>query len=433
MRLTTTNVLAISGIIFLSLSYTIQAETLAETVLSFLKKNDDKNSNTCQPVLYYDDLCTNFCDDFFHKCRDANLFDGGYDGCIDACARFPRTNSRIDYRNTHGDTYECRRLHVNLALPKVWGSDVAFHCLHATEDGGGVCSDVKLNGETTYRTLHKNLCDIKYIGYCSLFAEDTIANCTNARITDGTISGMLQMLPSSVEILFMTDNTHISALPDGVFENLKSPSTLKALYLDSCNIDTVSEDSFRSLSSLEILSLNGNKLSAFPSDLLDNTPELRQFSYYAAYTTTKLTALPATLFRKTPKMESFLVSDHQIPSIPVGFFQGLSKLEIIGFVGNLLTTSGIPDDLFKDTKSLKQIHIFNNKITEVRSEWFSFENEINRIFLFLNNIETLSANTFSNLKKLKYLYLHENPIDFFSDDFMKENEELIHLTLGAGY
>lgn len=434
MRSNAASFLSTSTIIYLilNLNHTVQAQEKLRSPVSSLgkdKNNDKDKDKSCKPILHYDDVCTKFCSDYFMACTDPNFFDGGVDGCLKKCAEFPRTDGHIDPSNVAGDKFECRRFHLNLAMNDTGTGNIRFHCLHATEEGAGVCVDTKVNGVTPYRALSKGTCNMKQIGYCTLFASNTVANCTNPGINDDTIPKVLQMLPSGVEILFLKKNSLLTTLSDGVFENLKSPSSLKALYLDNCNISSATKDSFRSLSNLKVLSLSRNRLASIPSDLLVNTPKLRQFDLIGG--DVKLKSLPAVLFRNTPKMEQILLYAHELSSFPVGFFQGLSKLKTMSFIDNKFTTSGIPDDTFKDLVSLKEFHLFLNEISEVKSAWFgSWAKKIVSVVLWKNQIESVSKETFSSLESLEYLFLHDNPIDFISDDALDNHDELKQVTLG---
>ena len=78
-------------------------------------------------------LCDRYCDTIATHCVDDHAQFDSRDACIEFCETLPEGNEG----DTRGDTAHCRLYHDGdpSAL------DPVFHCLHAGEDGGGVCVD----------------------------------------------------------------------------------------------------------------------------------------------------------------------------------------------------------------------------------------------------------------------------------------------------
>jgi hypothetical protein len=82
--------------------------------------------------------CGNECEDFcalYNAQCGANNFGGG--GCTQACPNITNPAS-TSFLNSTGNTLDCREYHLENAY-KNGDMNGAGHCMHAQNDGGGVC------------------------------------------------------------------------------------------------------------------------------------------------------------------------------------------------------------------------------------------------------------------------------------------------------
>jgi hypothetical protein len=72
-------------------------------------------------------------------------------------------------------------------------------------------------------------------------------------IGDDTLPMALQMLPDTVEYIFLNGNAGITTLPDDIFlDNLIRPEVLQAVYMNDCSIALIGEAAFNGLPALKV-------------------------------------------------------------------------------------------------------------------------------------------------------------------------------------
>lgn len=188
-------------------------------------------------------------------------------------------------------------------------------------------------------------------------------------------------------------------------------------------------DSLKYLSSIEQVNLSDNPQLNWEESLkvLKTLPNLTKLILNKC----KLKNLPKTIF-ELDKLKQLTLIRNEIVDIPTEI-QNLKNLEILWLDENKLHR--IPESLGKlpklhtislsncelieidvlaQIKSLEEIHVSNNKITDI-GEGFSHLTNLANLYLNNNQIKSL-ASDFGNMPKVKRLLLNNNQIEYLPQD-----------------
>lgn len=392
-----------------------------------------------------DTECQEYCDNYLTICVDSSFFDG-HDSCMAACSEYPRVPydpsallaGEVDPIMLGSDTLSCRMTHLGFALNFGGGgdkyqaqtsNDAAFHCGHASPEGEGICVDYTFGGKTPFQIMQEGIDTWRKFGACRLAADDTVASCQKSSLTDGTVQAALNVLPDTVEHLFLHSN-ELETVPD--LSRFKD--TLKSLYLDGNNIGSVSKMDFN-LPELEILSLNQNPIVELPENLLKRTPKLKSFVYFTGNGGESAFngIIPKRFFRSTPDIVNIIMyGHHNIVEFESGVFDGLSKAEIISFVDCRLSFDGFPNGVFDDLVSVQYFDFFLNNLSgKIPSDLFGpWATNIFRVVFWANPLTGIEEGAFDVLENVEKIFLHGTGagVDIGSDTFA-HNPELTTVTM----
>ena len=381
------------------------------------------------------------------------------DDCLKACAGYPRPYNPDTYQdvfdpddpdrepneggihtNSIGDTFWCRNTHLQLAKNKGDPFAAQVHCPSASPSGGGVCVNQGIGWDYSYEDLTVTLQDSplnnlnatvweliragadtgRHLGYCQLYYNDIVADCTNAGIDNDSLKQALGLIPLTVEVLIFSNNVGkpindvlpavtegITTISDNVFFNIINNDGIRALIIDHGNLQTLSALSFAGLPSLELLSLNMQPIATIPDNMLDGLPKLREFTVYNTRAVPgKLTSLPDALIFKNPLLERFVVSGH--PSLT-------------GIVSTFFGNENF------DLSIMKSIDMSNNGITSSGFLPGTLNNmgQLEYLDLSRNNFGTAEADTITrSMSKLRRFSFYDNPITVFDDTFFEHAKSL---------
>ena len=354
----------------------------------------------------------------------------------------------------------------------------AFHCYHSVADGASICTDGKIDGKGPYEYLRDGgeyshlylstssshqltflllhtytACTHSHYGYCDLsggpIGQETVADCFKAGLDDALLPSALQMLPSTIEFLFLNENEGLHELKSGIFENMPNPSGLKALYFDDSNITTIDEDAFWPLENLQVLSLNFNKVAVLQDDLLKlpklihfsingnpTPPDNPNFGPAGGYKPGQLTSdgFTAKVFQHTPNLERFTaLGNAGITKLHDGMFEGLSKLDTLFLLFTGLDNDSFSDDVFEPLVSMKFFDLGANFFTDLDPNWFGeWSSNIERLVFWKNQLGPITdPNIFAGMPKLKQAYFEDNPnLLTIPRSYFSNNPDLEMLTLG---
>lgn len=343
-----------------------------------------------------------------------------YGDCLNTCMAWPRPlypgdfltvnatenapETRIFRSNLGGDTIHCRQLHLSFAGS---ANSKAFHCPHAGNPSAGICRDVLVKGYTPYEWLRDGATTKHRLPYCNVAGDEKVADCQAGGITTTTLGTALSMLPSSIEILFLSGN-EITSLGDDAFNGLKNIKNIKAIYLNDCKLGTIGANALRGLSNLEVFNADENLVEVLDEDFLKHTPKLRQFSMFHNFnlwTATKM--IPTKFFSYTPNLEVISLYGTAVETFEKDTFKGLRKLTLLTFVTNANIAS-FPDGVFDDLVSLQFLDFFRCSITTIPEGFFgSWARNLIRIAFWNNPIASVHSNAgLENLHSIEQAYFH---------------------------
>lgn len=432
-----------------------------------------------------DELCQGFCDDYIEACVGANAFfdpddanrgaparrrllpndnlevlkvDGttvfqSLPDCLEACMQYPRPINPANYIeprtlgvNSIGDTFWCRRTHLDLAMSsKTFAAQT--HCPFAAPDGGGLCLNAPImttvpfgssddsggdhynyyptaaptpqpfvNG-TVWDFIRAGAETARHLGYCTMYFNDLVADCTSAGIDDRTLPLALALIPMDTEIIILNNNVGkpdpvsknkigegITEIPSQLFRGLVFPEGIRAVYIDDGNIRTIAADGFTALRNMQALSLNMQQLTSIPQGMLDNALQLRDFSIY----NTKekpgmLMSIPADLFisadgTRQTILNRVVISGHRgLTTLPSRLFLGQDRtLAVLILSNNGFVNPGITNTMFRNLNSLCIFDMSNNQFRTAEKAWFDggWAQSLRAFYLQENPITVIEDNMF---------------------------------------
>lgn len=366
------------------------------------------------------------------------------DDCREACAYYPRPTNPADYLdpetlgvNSVGDTFWCRDTHLKIAAGVIGEKKGHFaaqvHCPFAAPSGGGLCTNVAVDSvqqhgynASAYEFIRAGAESSRMLGYCQMYFNDLVADCTSAGIDDRTLNMAMALIPLETEIIILNNNVGkqdpvtgntlgmgITMLESGTFQGIMNKDGIKSIIIDDGNIATVAEDTFHSLTNLESLSLNMQMISELPANLLSKAPDLREFSMYNARSAAKpgqLSSIPATFFTSAgltqPKITRIVISGHKsLTEIPRNIFANLINLNTLILSNNGLTNRGVDEATFSTMYALQIWDMSMNQFSLVPAAW------VNPSLLAANNGQRSEGWAWS----LTHVYLQGNPITKVED------------------
>ncbi|XP_015208177.1 lumican [Lepisosteus oculatus] len=256
----------------------------------------------------------------------------------------------------------------------------------------------------------------------------------------------IPIVPSGIKYLYLQNN-QIDSIKSGIFDNA---TELSWLILDNNQIvnSNIGKNTFSKLKSLQKLYISynnltepvgplpktmnelkivGNKLSKFPSSLLDGLENLTAIHLqenqlkddaiagafkgvkslaYLDLSHNKIKRLPMDL---PSSLEMFYIDHNNVTSIPSGYFQKFPKLQYLRISHNQLVDSGIPQNVF-NISSLIELDLSFNKLQSVPAINENLEN----LYVQVNNINKIDLSSFCkitgplNYSRLRHLRLDGN-------------------------
>ena len=436
--------------------------------------------------------CGAFCEDYVEVCDSANaFFDGGprggdpgsrrliegdeptlvrlgdstfgaVDDCLKACAGYPRPYDPSTFKaiespaggsldsNSIGDTFWCRQTHLQVAKAAGDAFAAQVHCPAASPSGGGKCVNQGLgwnwsgddpltnpltesplnNLNATAWELIRNGADTgRHLGYCQLYFNDVVADCTNAGIDNAAFTVALGLLPLSVEVIILSNNVGkstssiatagegLTTIADNAFKSLFCPTCIRSVIIDQGNLATLSAGSFSGLTYLEQLSLNMQPIAALPTGMLDELLYLREFTVYNNNGQPgRLTdaGVPAALIYNNQFLERFVISGHpSLKNLPSTFFgnsdpMDLSIMQSIDLSNNGLIDGGFLPGTLNNMGQLEYLDLSQNDFQTAPAGWIvPSMRKLRRFSLYDNPIMTFSGDFFVNAVSLEVALLHD--------------------------
>ena len=272
------------------------------------------------------------------------------------------------------------------------------------------------------------------------FPMENVIDLEGKGITDISI---LKDLGPAIKGINLNGNK-IEELPKGVFDNATG---VTHLVLGANNIKTIDKDVLKPLKKLKYIDFDGNPLVRVPEGLFDENEKLTILSLM----NTALESVPDNLIKNNVALSELYLQENKIKTLPDNFFETnrkLSRLTISSSqLENLPSSLGVNKPYlsliqannnnitsipasFADLKSITEIELSNNRISQVDDEFFVnmikySKNKDIRLKLGSNNIKYLPVDkmiaALDEGKEIKYFQIGMNmlPMDISSEEKAK--------------
>ena len=188
----------------------------------------------------------------------------------------------------------------------------------------------------------------------------------------------------------------IRNLPDDIFEGFR----LRVLYLNSNNIQNISNNTFSKIRSLYELYLSSNSLTSLN---FISGKNIRLFDYIKKLDLShnQIEFLNNNTFVGLKRLKDLYLGHNLINKIKPNAFKNLDRFNSLQLKANRLNDI---DNVFNEYCSVKVLNLLSNNLSIISSSVFEELSNLNTLILKDNNIKDIGSKTFENLKKLSYLY-----------------------------
>ncbi|VDM07257.1 unnamed protein product [Wuchereria bancrofti] len=240
-----------------------------------------------------------------------------------------------------------------------------------------------------------------------------------------TISGAAFNSISQIRQIDLSYN-RIVRIPADAFKNMAK--SLKWINLEENQFHQL-PNALQPLRTLEILNMNGNKLTALDTNTINNVkPVLTEL--LLAFN--RLTEIPSQVLNGMSRLRHLDLSKNRIryvQRLAFGKFDGtgtnLLKLNLAGNLIENITDSGA----FLYMSSLAYLDLSHNRINYLNDNAFERLEGVESLFLQSNQLSQFPITALGNMKRLRYLLLDDNPIRVLPDYVLKTLRHLQRLSL----
>ncbi|KAE8623436.1 hypothetical protein XENTR_v10005604 [Xenopus tropicalis] len=245
-------------------------------------------------------------------------------------------------------------------------------------------------------------------------------NYPTAMYCDGRDLKYMPYVPARIKYAYFQNN-HISAIPDGAFDNATGLVWL-ALHGNQIVSDKVGRKIFSKLRGLERIYLQHNNLTRIPTGLPRSLHEIHLSS-------NQISRFPSNSFEGLENLTALYLHENQIQEVG-NALKGLKSLVHLDISNNQLRKlpdslpgsleqmymeynqlSNVPNEYFKSYPRLQYVRISHNRLTNdgIQGNTFNTSSlvELDLSFNQLNRIPPVNTN-------LQHLYLQGNKIEEFS-------------------
>jgi len=284
-------------------------------------------------------------------------------------------------------------------------------------DGYNVCHYKGVLVEVTQRRFEDRL-DISDLDLLAI-REDAFKNvtATHLYLNQGNRISVLKRGSfrglSNLERLHLDGN--VVPLSEQLFAEL---GHLQSLSLVFNKINSIPKDSFAGLSSLMWLYLGHNDIEAIEAESFSNlNPEL----LYLWLNNNKITRIAPGSFAGLIELSRLHLDYNRLESLSSGAFRGLNKLEDLYLNDNRITS--ISKALLHDLVGLKRLYLQQNEISALEPETFRELSQLELLRLDGNKLSHIVVGTFAGLSNLEDIKLSDNNIQTVDNgafaDFIK--------------
>jgi Leucine-rich repeat (LRR) protein len=257
----------------------------------------------------------------------------------------------------------------------------------------------------------ENFIAIEFIDLDLAFVpKNFFAKCT--KLNDLTLE-KTKILSNTVDDLFVNQKLLEELTFKGeIIPNLRqnyftSLVGLERLSFDSCEILSIDEHPFKSLTRLGFLYMADVKVDRFPRKLLDSLENLMFLILRGNSTSIQMDENFFQSLRTLKKLLS-IKAKNIIPRLSENSFDEMTGLEMLDINENLIST--LVNNTFGHLLKIFSMDLSENRIQKIEPDAFAGCETLTQLFLQKNEIEFVSGFEFQHLINLEKLDLQENAI-----------------------
>ncbi|KAF7208466.1 fibromodulin a [Nothobranchius furzeri] len=268
---------------------------------------------------------------------------------------------------------------------------IAMYC-----DGRGLTAMPSIPSRIKYLYLQNNA--------ITSLPDSALVNATNLvwlllhhnQLTSDAIDQKVFLKTDGLERLYLQHN-NLTSIPPNL------PRSLRDLRVNHNMIEKVTPAELDGMDNLTILHLQDNAIT----DMTTSLKTLKSLTLLDI-SGNKLTKVPDAL---PEQLHQFYLESNSINSLPVGFLGGLAQLQYVRMAHNQLTDKGIPPNTFNVT-GLVELDLSYNKLERIPS----VSTTLQHLYLQANQIKEFTLGSFcaivdvTNFSKLRTLRLEGNEL-----------------------
>lgn len=240
------------------------------------------------------------------------------------------------------------------------------------------------------KTLEENECSINKFYFPS--DDRKINYLTNTELFRSEINDIV------------TSDSSLVKLPTEIFTAYVN---LQGLFLQNCNINKISENTFLNAKNLNVLDLSKNKLNQLENKTFEGAVNLQSLDL----SFNELEKIPNNLFHKINKLLIVYLANNKIKKLNKSIFLSLTNLRQLNLDNNQIKT--IDSTIFTNNKKLQILQINSNKISDLGDSIKNL-NKLWQLDVSRNSLKKLEnypksvLNLFVNENRLENLFINEN-------------------------
>ncbi|XP_033014656.1 toll-like receptor 13 [Lacerta agilis] len=245
----------------------------------------------------------------------------------------------------------------------------------------------------------------------------------------------------SLKILNLRNN-HVSVLFPGVFKNLGSLyildlggnnirrltntsfeglRNLSNLYLDGNHIEYISHWFFKPVqSTLQVLDLRANKINYISMKQHSQPPFLNLHKLYDLKLQGQqpygLKIIPPKFFKGLRSLRNLHLSENKILSIAPDVFDDLGQLRYLSLADSSNGMGNFPPGIFKNLRNLTLLNLENAGLRTLTLEVFGNLSRLRTLQMGKNEVQTINSSVMEKLASLRYLDLRKCPLSCTCDN-----------------
>ena len=200
----------------------------------------------------------------------------------------------------------------------------------------------------------------------------------------------------------------------------KLPSNITHLCLAKMMLKEIQPILFKNLTILQVLNLDGNKLSEIPKNLSQHLPQLKVLSMKKNNIKSLTNIQDAYNLWKIDLTENYIANLEDDKGKPG--LKNLRYLEEINLSNNNILQ--ISANSFHDLKNLKTLNVSSNQLKNLPSKLFARNKQLNSIDFSYNSIDTIKKDIFDGVYKLRHISFESNKFDILPVQIFTHLDEI---------